>query len=75
MESWGSCSRAGVHAGVLGALCTLWGIIVLVKFAFLEVCGVSLGLSEGTVTNESLSFQEGTGLEGVFPWFCEGAAV
>ena len=75
MGSWGSCFGAGVRAGVLGALCQLWGIVVLGEFAFQEICGASLGLSEGTVADESLSSQEETGLEGVFPGFCEGATV
>ena len=75
MGFWRSCSGVGERAGVLGALCKLWGIIVLGWFAFREICGASLGLSEGTVADESLSFQEETGLEGVFPWFCTGTTV
>ena len=64
MGSWGSCSCAGVRAEVLGALCKLWGIVVLRGFVFQEICGASLGLSEGTVEDKSLSSQEETGLEG-----------
>ena len=76
--SWGLGDRAFARGYALKS----WGLRVscgaslfLVGFALQEIRGTSLGLSEGTVTDESLSSQEETGLEGVFPGFCEGAAV
>ena len=61
-KSWGPCVLCGASL-FLGCL------------VFQEICGASLGLSEGTVADEALSFREETGLEGVFPGSCEGAAV
>ena len=69
---WGLGDRAlaRAHTRKSWGLCVLCGALsFLGSFAFQEICGPSLGLSEGTVADESLSSQEETGLDGVFPGF------